>query len=123
MPRDGKTKITPEELEKGIDGYFAECKDNNKPFLFIGLAVYLKVHRDTLLNYSNMSEFSALLKKAKDLSEFTLMEAGLSGTSNPTMSIFLLKVNHGMQDKIVTENLNTDTVTNITIVEDKSKNG
>ena len=50
-----------------------------------------------------VGELLELEKEAKDIAELTLMEAGLSGDSNPTLSIFLLKVNHGMQDKVIIE--------------------
>ena len=42
--------------------------------------------------------FAELIKKALDIQKFKLQKFALSGKANPTMSIFLLKCNHGMNE-------------------------
>ena len=40
-----------EELESGIDKYFAECDDKGKPYTMTGLALALNITPQTLCNY------------------------------------------------------------------------
>lgn len=90
---------TVEELQKGIDKYFQECDEKEKPYTISGLAFSLDIDRRTLTNYSNKESFFPLIKKAKQKVEQQLEENALMGKSNATFTIFNLKNNYGWQDK------------------------
>lgn len=47
----GTFKLSAEQLNQKIDEYFAYCDKNNKPYTIEGLAVYLDVTPQTLVNY------------------------------------------------------------------------
>ena len=63
----------------------------------IGLAHYLKINKDTLVEYGKMVEYSVSIKKAKEIIEGYL-ENKLYG-SNVTGIIFNLKNNYGWEDR------------------------
>lgn len=88
-----------EELQKGIDKYFRECDEKEKPYTMSGLAFSLDIDRRTLTNYSNKESFFPLIKKAKQKVEQQLEENALMGKANATFTIFNLKNNYGWQDK------------------------
>lgn len=90
---------TAEELQKGIDRYFQECDEKEKPYTMSGLAFSLDIDRRTLTNYSNKESFFPLIKKAKQKVEQQLEENALMGKANATFTIFNLKNNYGWQDK------------------------
>lgn len=86
------------ELEKAIDEYQIYCEEKQEPFTLIGLAVFMGIDRDTLKEYAKKDEFSATYKKAKSLAERALVNGAMTNKYNPTVSIFLLKNNHGYKD-------------------------
>lgn len=90
---------TVEELENRINEYFEYCEINEKPMTMSGLAYYLDVDRQTLINYKNREEFFDAIKKAK---QRVLMdtEERLQTSQQPTAGIiFSLKNNYGWVDK------------------------
>lgn len=90
---------TVEELQKGIDKYFQDCDEKEKPYTMSGLAFSLDIDRRTLTNYSNKESFFPLIKKAKQKVEQQLEENALMGKANAIFTIFNLKNNYGWQDK------------------------
>lgn len=88
-----------DELQKGIDKYFKECDNKDKPYTMSGLALSLGIDRKTLINYGERDSYSTLIKKAKQKVECQLEENALMGKSNSTFTIFNLKNNYGWQDK------------------------
>ena len=65
--------------------------------------------RDTLLNYEKKTgyeEYFGTIKKAKLKIQKNKVERGLDGDSNPAVSIFDLKNNHGYKDKTEVEQTN-----------------
>lgn len=94
---------TEEELQEGINKYFQDCDDREKPYTMSGLAESLEIDRDTLVNYGKRDLFSALIKKAKRKVERQLEENALMGKANATFTIFNLKNNYGWQDKTEVE--------------------
>lgn len=108
----------PEQLEKDIENFFIECKEENKVPTITGLAVHLDTTRLTLLDYENQivktlddnikTKISNTIKKAKQRvqSEY---EQALFDRGKTTGAIFTLKNNFGWADKqeIVTTNNNT----------------
>lgn len=126
-----KTWQTVEELQSDIDAYFQECDsvvrkvyDKKKqeteeikfptPYTIEGLAEYLGCDRDTILNYQKRKgydEFFGAIKKAKNKIQRNKVERGLSGLSNPAVTIFDLKNNHGYKDKTEQEHSGETTQT------------
>jgi hypothetical protein len=105
----------PKELEKRIEGYFEYCDARTKkeivktkdyfeiidmpdpiPYTVYGLADYLDVDADTLLNYQVRSEFSVLISRAKSKILTNKVQRGLDGKSNPQMTKLLLGHNYGI---------------------------
>ena len=109
---------SPEQMQKAIDKYFDRCDSNTKqivnkqgevevidapiPYTIEGLCVCLEVCRDTLLNYEKddgYKEFFDTVKKAKSKVTERQVEMALSGNSNSTLTIFLLKCNQKYNDQ------------------------
>lgn len=117
-----------EDLQVKIDEYFASCwtqkidpsgnllflrnrrglKTNTpinvqtQPYTITGLAVFLGIESDTLLNYQAKDEFFGTIKRAKQRCE-AYAEAQLFIGRNVVGAIFNLKNNYGWKDKIETE--------------------
>ena len=89
---------TEEELSKGIEEYFEDCKKREKPYTMTGLAVWLGIDRTTLINYGKKDKYSTLINKAKDRVEQQIEENYLDGTFNTTAAIFNLKANYKWDD-------------------------
>lgn len=105
---------TVEELQQGIDKYFAEpgkvtinVKDVglvevNEPLSVSALADSLGVCRDTLHEYSRGTygdEYSDTIKKAITKIERDKVSKAMIGQYDKTIAIFDLKNNHGWKDK------------------------
>ena len=89
-----------EEVEEKINAYFNYCEEKEKPYTMSGLAYYLGISRQTLVNYSNQYQFFDTIKKARDRVQMQLEENALSNKANPTFTIFNLKNNFDWKDKI-----------------------
>lgn len=89
-----------EEVEEKINAYFNYCEEKEKPYTMSGLAYYLGISRQTLVNYSNQDQFFDTIKKARDRVQMQLEENALSNKANPTFTIFNLKNNFDWKDKI-----------------------
>ena len=87
------------ELQEGIDKYFQECDEKEKPYTMSGLAYSLGIDRKTLINYGERDSYSTLIKKAKQKVECQLEENALMGKSNSIFTIFNLKNNYGWVDR------------------------
>lgn len=115
LGNSGRSKkwATVEALQKDIDAYFQEC-DNNKlgknkdgenitePYTIEGLALALGCDMVTLLNYQKRQgyeEFFSTIKNAKLKIQRQKVVNGLTGKSNPAITIFDLKNNHGYVDR------------------------
>lgn len=111
---------TPEEMQKLIDKYFADCKANRLFYMAIssgaeapeppvdtctddevptvsGLAVVLDLTRQGLIEYGGKEIFSDTVKKAKARIEAYSEQRLHQGA--PTGMIFSLKNNFGWKDK------------------------
>lgn len=96
------------ELEKGINKYFQECDEKEKPYTMSGLALSLGIDRTTLIRYSGRASFATLIKNAKAKVEQQLEENALMNKTNATFTIFNLKNNYGWSDKQEIESINTN---------------
>ncbi len=95
---------TQEELQKGIDKYFKECDEKEKPYTISGLALALGIDRKTIVNYGNSDLFSTQIKEAKQRVQAKLEENALMGKGNAVFTIFNLKNNYGWRDQVEVKN-------------------
>ena len=87
------------EVEEKINAYFNYCEEKEKPYTMSGLAYYLEVSRQTLVNYSYKDEYFDTIKKARDKVQMQLEEC-LYRLGNNSGVIFNLKNNFDWKDKI-----------------------
>ena len=121
----GKPKkwVSPEALQQDINNYFAECNertikvydkkekcvieiDSPIPYTIEGLCETLDCDRTTLLAYQKETGYEVyfgIIKRAKLKCQRNKIERALMGDSNPAVSIFDLKNNHGYKDKTETD--------------------
>lgn len=90
---------TPDDLQKLIDAYYADCDAREVPYTIEGLAVACDCDRRTIINYAHDSEFFPTIKKAREKILSRLAELAISGKGNPTSIIFNLKNNYDYVDK------------------------
>ena len=100
MSKVGRPKIFNDvkEVEEKINAYFNYCEEKEKPYTMSGLAYYLGISRQTLVNYSNQDQFFDTIKKARDRVQMQLEENALLNKANPTFTIFNLKNNFDWKD-------------------------
>ena len=100
MSKVGRPKIFNDvkEVEEKINAYFNYCEEKEKPYTMSGLAYYLGISRQTLVNYSNQDHFFDTIKKARDRVQMQLEENALSNKANTTFTIFNLKNNFDWKD-------------------------
>jgi hypothetical protein len=112
-------KWTLEDAQKLIHDIHAYVVGTEKCFSLAKACSYLGYY-ETLLDYLNR-RFEALdfepIKKAKEVIKARLIEKGLTGDNQSTMSIFILKNNHDMKDKTERE----DTRINKTPLSDEER--
>lgn len=108
----GRYKIfqTVESLEEAIDSYFAdadvksEMRNEKYPvYSMSGLALYLDMSRQTLINYGKDEIFFDTIRKAKSRVENCVEDRMISGQGNAAGLIFNAKNNFDWTDKIVQE--------------------
>lgn len=76
-----------------------------------GLAVYLKIHRDTIYQWEKEHEaFSDIIGELRHRQAQSLINNGLSGDYNPTIAKVLLS-KHGYKEEVKTEQQHTGEVT------------
>lgn len=93
---------TPYDLQTEIDKYFEECKRKEEVPNVLGLSLFLRIHRKTLLVYQSRPGYSNVVIEAKDKIEaFKIQKLYNSKYVNGV--IFDLKCNHGWIDKQVIE--------------------
>lgn len=97
------------ELQKAVDAYFLDedmlAERNNwklPVYTMSGLALYLGIDRQTLLNYSNNEKFFDTIKIAREKVQFMVERRALAGLGT-TGAIFNLKNNFGWKDTIHNE--------------------
>ena len=101
-PGGRPTKYKPDVFKK-IEQYMQMCGKEQMALPSIeGLAVYLDITSETIRQWAKKyREFSLTIKKIVDKQKKQLMDDGMYGGKevNAAMAIFLLKVNHGMNEK------------------------
>lgn len=111
---NGKS-ITKEELVQKIEEFFNTKKVLKKttndviyaPKTLESLAVFLGVCLRTLYEWEKDKDFKELISFAKQRCASDIIEHSLIGTYTPSVSMFLLKNNHGYVDKqeVVSDNI------------------
>lgn len=100
-PGGRPTKYTPDIFPK-IEEYITSCgREQTELPTVEGLALYMGINRDTLYEWDKQHpEFSDTIKKILMKQKVQLMNDGMYGGKevNAAMAIFLLKVNHGMNE-------------------------
>ncbi|XGQ69719.1 terminase small subunit [Campylobacter hepaticus] len=106
---------TKEELIEKVEQYFNEktiLKENKDGFVYapktnVGLANYLGISNTTLNAWSKDKDFAEIILSAKQRCEMDIINHSLIGTYTPSVSMFLLKNNHGYVDKqeVVSDNV------------------
>lgn len=97
-----------EKLQKIAEAYISSFENSDKPSIpFIEeLALKLKKHRETILNWRNKlndqgkpehPEFIDTIKRVESFQRLALLKRTL-GRFNPTGAIFQLKTNHGFME-------------------------
>ncbi|MBZ7942833.1 terminase small subunit [Campylobacter molothri] len=114
MMINGKS-LTKEELISKIDEYFNEkkvLKETKESIIFapktkVGLAVYLGISMQTLSDWEKDKDFGEIVANAKQRCEMDILNHSLIGTYTPSVSMFLLKNQHGYVDKqeVVSDNV------------------
>ena len=96
------TKYIPDIIYPKIEEYLLTCgREQTTLPTFEGLADYLDVESDTIRNWSKKyKRFFGAIRKIVDKQKVQLMNDGMYGGKeiNACMAIFLLKVNHGMNE-------------------------
>ncbi|EGF1228640.1 hypothetical protein IB030_000099 [Campylobacter jejuni] len=114
MMTNGKS-ITKEELISKIESYFNErvvLKETKESVIFapktkVGLAVHLGITMQTLGEWEKDKDFGEIVSQAKQKCEMDILNHSLIGTYTPSVSMFLLKNQHGYVDKqeVVSDNV------------------
>lgn len=114
MMTNGKS-MTKEELVLKIESYFNErvvLKETKENIIFapktkVGLAVYLGITIQTLGEWEKDKDFGEIVSQAKQKCEMDILNHSLIGTYTPSVSMFLLKNQHGYVDKqeVVSDNV------------------
>ncbi|EAH4810213.1 terminase small subunit [Campylobacter coli] len=111
---NGKS-ITKEELVSKIENYFSEktvLKETKESVIFapktkVGLAVHLGISMQTLNEWEKDKDFGEIVANAKQRCEMDIVNHSLIGTCTSSVSMFLLKNQHGYVDKqeVVSDNV------------------
>ncbi|EDC2909799.1 hypothetical protein HKW53_001580 [Campylobacter coli] len=114
MMTNGKS-MTKEELVSKIESYFNErvvLKETKESVIFapktkVGLAVHLGISMQTLNEWEKDKDFGEIVANAKQKCEMDILNHSLIGTYTPSVSMFLLKNQHGYVDKqeVVSDNV------------------
>ncbi|EHL5007123.1 terminase small subunit [Campylobacter jejuni] len=114
MMTNGKS-MTKEELVSKIESYFNErvvLKETKESIIFapktkVGLAVHLGISMQTLGEWEKDKDFGEIVSQAKQKCEMDILNHSLIGTYTPSVSMFLLKNQHGYVDKqeVVSDNV------------------
>ncbi|ELE4934480.1 hypothetical protein RC896_001765 [Campylobacter coli] len=125
MMTNGKS-MTKEELVSKIESYFNErvvLKETKESVIFapktkVGLAVYLGITIQTLNEWEKDKDFGEIVSQAKQKCEMDILNHSLIGTYTPSVSMFLLKNQHGYVDK---QEVLSDNVQKIEIIRSEIK--
>ena len=111
MPGGRPTKYNQEIIDKSIDYLENYEKYGDAVPQIAGLAVHLKINRDTLYEWSKQeekAEFSDIFNQILEAQHKNLVSGGLLGDFNPVITKLLLS-KHGYSERTTQDlNINTD---------------
>lgn len=99
--KETKDLISKEVVQENQEKGYIQYKDRLTVVLptIERYAIYLKVNRDTLYEWSRVHpEFKLALERIKTIQKQILIEKGLQGTYNAAIAKLILINNHGMYD-------------------------
>ena len=95
---------TPDLMEMGIDMYVETRKAENKPITLSGAALFLGFcDYEAMMGYAGRDGYESAIKKIRAINRDQLESNCIAGGGSTAGNIFLLKANHGLQDKTVVE--------------------
>ena len=95
------TKYEPEYCD--LTKYLASCKAKGTLPSICGYAVYLEVAESTIVLWGKKNkEFSVSLGRLLTISKQTLINKGLKGKYNSTITKLILSSDHGMRERLDT---------------------
>lgn len=93
------TKYNEQVLIKA-QSYVLRCENEQQMPFIEELALELGVNEDTVVEWAKIhDEFSAAVKRLKMLQKLYLKKGALEKKLHPSLTIFLLKANHGMNEE------------------------
>lgn len=118
---------SPEEFEERVEKYFKWVDSQTRitkgskgqekivyqPMSVIGMCNFLKITRQTLINYEGKPEYTEVIQKARQRIEQDIIDHAVIGAYNPVFSIFHLKNHFGWKDKTEINHSANDLLTGI----------
>ena len=102
------TKYSP-ALQKKADDYINNLPEGQIIHSIEGLALHLGIHRDTCYAWRDtIEEFSDTLDKVMKMQAIALINNGLSGEYNSTITKMMMNVNHGYRERTETDHTSSD---------------
>ncbi len=99
MKTVGRPTKYDESMLTKTQAYVQRCQDAQAMPFIEELALQLGVCDDTIVEWAKEhDELSATVKKLKMLQKLSLKKGALEKKLHPSLSIFLLKANHGMNE-------------------------
>ncbi len=124
QPKDKKLRkgralgITARKMAFGINSYFDWCEDNDRVPSMVGMALHLKISRESLYKYMHIPEYAPKLEEARNIMR-EWVENDIYGTPGQAAGkIAYAKNVHGWAEKIDQNNTNDVTVRQVLTVED-----
>ena len=97
--RGRPTKYNEDVLVKA-QSYVQHCQNATEMPFIEELALSLDINEDTVVEWAKEhDEFSATVKRLKMLQKLHLKKGALEKRLHPSLSIFLLKANHGLNEE------------------------
>lgn len=89
-----------EEMLASAQSYVQHCQDAQEMPFMEEIALRLGVNEDTVVEWTKIYyEFSATVETLRTLQKLHLKKGALEKKLHPSLSIFLLKANHGMNEE------------------------
>lgn len=91
---------SPSELKEIVSMYMEYVVKYNKPFTRTGLALFMGMSHVSLWKFLKKPEYKEIDDLINDIQEQMLIEGGISGKFNPTITKLILSTKHGYSDKV-----------------------
>jgi hypothetical protein len=96
-----------DELDKGINDYFADCEQRHAPYTLSGLAFWLNIDSKTLYNYSKSGDYFPTIYRARERCRQYAHEC-LYDRDKSRGAQFDLSANYGMSERKLLDIGNTN---------------